>query len=143
MTRGTPLPSPPLPSPPLPSPPLPSPPLPSPPLPSPPLPSPPLPSPPFLPLVTQRIHSPFQPKQSPSARGHLCVICVSMCVRGCSYHYDRLARFDRSHMVHSVLRGKDYMTSLDPRRFDHSLQLATFDATSANEQQFHTTEAQA
>ena len=34
-----------------------------------PLPSPPLPSPPFplsLPLVTQQIHSPFQPKQSPS-----------------------------------------------------------------------------
>ena len=44
MTRGTPLPSPPLPSP------------------SPPLPSP----PPPLPLVTQQIHSPFQPKQSPS-----------------------------------------------------------------------------
>ena len=40
-----------------------SPPLPSPPLPSPPLPSPPLPS---LHLVTERIHSPFQPKQSPS-----------------------------------------------------------------------------
>ena len=58
MTRGTPLPSPPLP--------LPSPPLPSPPLPSPPLPSPPLP---FLPLVTQRINSPFQPKQSPSKLG--------------------------------------------------------------------------
>ena len=38
MTRGTPLPSPPLP----------------------------LPSLPSLPLVTQRIHSPFQPKQSPS-----------------------------------------------------------------------------
>ena len=37
--------------------------LPSPPLPSPPLPSPP---PPSLPLVTERIHSPFQPKQSPS-----------------------------------------------------------------------------
>ena len=50
MTRGTPLPSLPSPSPP-------------PPLPSPPLPSPPLPS---LPLVTQRIHSHFQPKQSPS-----------------------------------------------------------------------------
>ena len=45
MTRGTPLPSPPLPSPP----------------------SPPLPSLPFLPLVTQRIPSPFQPKQSPSS----------------------------------------------------------------------------
>ena len=45
----------------LPSPPLPSPPL---PLPSPPLP---LPSPPpSFPLVTQRIHSPFQPRQSPS-----------------------------------------------------------------------------
>ena len=70
LLRG--LPSPPLPSPPLPSPTLPSPPLPSPPLPSPPLPSPPFPSlpfpslPPSLPLVTQRIHSPFQPKQSPS-----------------------------------------------------------------------------
>ena len=65
-----PLPSPPLLSTPLPSPPFPSPPLPSPPslppLPSPPLPSPPLPSPPSLPLVTQQIHCPFQPKQSPS-----------------------------------------------------------------------------
>ena len=41
---------------------------PSPPLPSPPFPSPPLP--PFLPslpLVTQRFHCPFQPKQSPSS----------------------------------------------------------------------------
>ena len=59
----------PLPSLPSPSPPLPSPPsLPSPLLPSlPPIPSPPLPSlPPSLPLVTQRIHCPFQPKQSPS-----------------------------------------------------------------------------
>ena len=38
-----------------------------PPLPSPPLPSPPLPLPsPSLPQVTERIHSPFQPKQSPS-----------------------------------------------------------------------------
>ena len=35
-------------------------------LPSPPLPSPPLPSSPFLPLVTQQIHCPFPPKQSPS-----------------------------------------------------------------------------
>ena len=51
MTRGTPLPSPPSPPLPLPSPPL------------------PLPSLPSLPLVTQLIHSPFQPKQSPS-RGH-------------------------------------------------------------------------
>ena len=69
MTEGTPLPSPPVPSrlrpsPPVPSRPLPSPP--SPPLPSPPLPTPPLPSPPF-PLSTQRIHSPFQPTQSPSS----------------------------------------------------------------------------
>ena len=50
MTEGTPLPSRPLPSPPLPSRPLPYPPLPS----------------PSFPLVTQRIHSPFQPTQSPS-----------------------------------------------------------------------------
>ena len=69
-------PSPPLPAPPLLSPPLPSPPLPS---PTPPLPYPALPYPPFtsppslppslspsLPLVTQQIHCPFQPKQSPS-----------------------------------------------------------------------------
>ena len=36
------------------------------------LPSPPLPSPsPSLPLVTERIHSPFQPKQSPS---NMCVL---------------------------------------------------------------------
>ena len=48
-----------------PSPPLPCPPLPSPPLPSSPLPS--LPSlPPSLPLETQQIHCPFEPKQSPS-----------------------------------------------------------------------------
>ena len=47
-----------------PSPPLPT--IPSPPLPSPPLPSPPS-LPPFpLPLVTQQIHCPFLPKQSPS-----------------------------------------------------------------------------
>ena len=53
------------PLPPLPSlPSLPSPPLIS--LPSPPLPS--LPSLPSLPLVTQQIHCPFQPKQSPSLR---------------------------------------------------------------------------
>ena len=39
------------------------------PSPSPPLPSLPLPSlPPSLPLVTQRIHCPFQPKQSPSIK---------------------------------------------------------------------------
>ena len=73
MTRGTPLPSPPLPSPPLPSPPLPSPPL---PLPSHPLPSPPLPSLPSLPLVTHRIHSPFQPKQSPSIKEYILLLVV-------------------------------------------------------------------
>ena len=75
-------PSPPLPAPPLLSPPVPSPSLPTPspvlpyptlPSPTPPLPYPTLPSPPLppslspsLPLVTQQIHCPFQPKQSPS-----------------------------------------------------------------------------
>ena len=88
MTRGTPQTSPLLPSLPLPSPPLPSPSLPFPPLPSP---SPPLPSLPSLPLVTQQIHSPFQPKQSPSVNKlgneimfctlYKCIIVVVHCVR--------------------------------------------------------------
>ena len=57
--------------------------------PSPP-PPPPLPSPPFplsLPLVTQQIHSPFQPKQSPS---YIIVrfIIVIYCVHNFVFLYD-------------------------------------------------------
>ena len=111
---------PPLPSPPLPSPPLPSPTLPFPIPPSPPLPSTPLPPfPPSLPLVTQQIHCPFQPKQSPSIapwfqvtlfKGAVSKLQVAILAQS-SWEMSQTVRIDWKHFLSRV------RISVRPRHF--------------------------